>query len=249
MSTTRLLPRLFAALGVGVFVTIALSWTAMVLPWGAQKWYGPPAVEELGVAHAPGIAKTFEINRGHNAWHTVVTYWWMQISGQSITLTNSNFNARRFDPATLPAHMRPASLDDLNMMSWYHEVGWPLPSMTCSVHWQQQILNANVMYQVEGGMQLPRDAQFNPRALPLTPLWQGFILDLMLWAALWLTLTWSIGATRQAWRRRHMRCTHCGYSRTGLLPGAACPECGGAAESRQPKSCPGNTRARSTPGE
>ncbi len=170
--------------------------------------------------------KSFQIERGSNAWHTVVTYWWMQISGQSLTMTGDDPAYREIDLKALPSHMRPASIDDLVMMSWYHETGWPWPAMTCGVHWETQIFNSNVIYSVSGGIQLPRDAEFNPRALPLRPLWPGFAVNTLVAAAAWWTLLWTATALRRGWRRQRNRCTRCGYSLRGLPAGSACPECG-----------------------
>jgi hypothetical protein len=122
--------------------------------------------------------------------------------------------------------MRPKSIDDLIMLSSYHETGWPMPAMTCSVHWQQQILNSNIMYRVSGGVQLPRDREFNPRALPLTPLWPGFAVNTLFYAGVWWVLLWGAATIRQRRRIRRNQCVRCGYSRTGLIESSPCPECG-----------------------
>ncbi len=62
-------------------------------------------------------------------------------------------------------------------------------------------------------------------ALPLLPLWPGFLINTFFYALL-LFIAWRLpGVLRRAVRRRG-RCVGCGYSRDGLDGGAACPECG-----------------------
>jgi hypothetical protein len=62
--------------------------------------------------------------------------------------------------------------------------------------------------------------------LPLFPLWPGFALNTIFYAALaWIL--WQIPlALRRHRRRRAGRCTRCNYDLKGLPPGSPCPECG-----------------------
>jgi hypothetical protein len=144
----------------------------------------------------------------------------------AVSLKNADYQPQAFDYTTLPARFRPESLDDLTMLAWYHESGWPLAAMTCSVHWEQQVRNSDIIYAVQGGLQLPRDAEFNPRALPMTPLATGFIANTLLYTLLWLGMIQAVCLTRDRIRSRRDGCRKCGYPRFKLPAGSACPECG-----------------------
>ena len=63
-------------------------------------------------------------------------------------------------------------------------------------------------------------------ALPLLPLWPGFLINTLFYALL-LFGAWRLpGVLRRAVRRRRGRCVGCGYDRQGLDTDAPCPECG-----------------------
>lgn len=218
--------RLLASLALGLATTVLIGWAAMFLPHG-RHGYGPPTTTPVGLAKSTDGFKVWEITQGRNAWHRVVSYWFVQISGQALMMRNEDFEARRVDLESLPRHLRPASLDDLHMQAWYREVGWPLKALTCSIHWKTQVRNADIIYRVEGGVQLPRDREFQPRAFPLTPIWTGLIADSAAFALAWLALFTAAGRLREARRRRAGCCVHCGYPRTGRPDGSRCPECGG----------------------
>jgi hypothetical protein len=63
-------------------------------------------------------------------------------------------------------------------------------------------------------------------ALPLLPLWPGFLINTFFYAILTFALIRGPRVLRRALRRRGGRCVGCGYDRAGLDPLAACPECG-----------------------
>lgn len=63
-------------------------------------------------------------------------------------------------------------------------------------------------------------------ALPLLPLWPGFLINSIFYAFFLFALVRVPRVARRALRRRRGRCASCGYDRSGLDPDAACPECG-----------------------
>lgn len=63
-------------------------------------------------------------------------------------------------------------------------------------------------------------------ALPLLPIWPGFLINTIFYALLLLALVRVPRMARRALRRRRGRCVSCGYDRSGLDPSSACPECG-----------------------
>ncbi len=65
-----------------------------------------------------------------------------------------------------------------------------------------------------------------PDSLPFVPLWPGFALNTIFYAALAWGL-WQVPlAIRRSRRRRNGLCVRCGYDFTGLTVGSPCPECG-----------------------
>jgi hypothetical protein len=215
------------SLVLGAATTVIVAWLAMALPRG-NAWYGPRTREELGVVEA-GDGRLWRVSRGENRWHTVVGYWWMQISGMSMRISREDYERQKFDVRTLTGPLRSRPLEHVNMQAWCHATGWPMRALSCRVEWERQVRSSDIIYRVEGGVQLPRDAKFNPRALPLTPVWPGFVVDAGAYGGAWWGVLAAVAAICGAWRTARGRCPRCGYSRAGLDAPAACPECGAGA--------------------
>ena len=215
---------LVATVGAGVVTTVVISWLAMFVPTG-HAWYGPPTNQALGAAKASD-GKFWQLSRGQNGWHSVVSYWHMQISGMSMWMADDDYQGIKVDLAQLPHRDRPDDLTDLHMHAWYHTTGWPFSALSCEVHWERQVSNSNILYRVEGGVQLPRDASFNPRALPLTPVWPGFLANVVVYAGVWMLAGFGVRLVREHQRAKRELCRGCGYPIVDLPEGSPCPECG-----------------------
>jgi len=64
-----------------------------------------------------------------------------------------------------------------------------------------------------------------PRAFPLRPIWPGFTIDTLFYAAIWFGVCFGFASAKRAIRRKRGRCPRCGYDLRGQLA-QGCPECG-----------------------
>jgi|GEM_PF-2374877 len=138
-----------------------------------------------------------------------------------------------------PSRWSPMSTEDTPewMTIVRHRFGWPMRAMFWdSVGWspgggREYVLpfakKINSRAGLNDGFATPRwwpTSDQNYR-MPIKILWGGFLVNVMLFAALWIVpgFVWRTGRTQR--RRRRGLCVECGYAVEDL---GACPECGSA---------------------
>jgi hypothetical protein len=77
------------------------------------------------------------------------------------------------------------------------------------------------------GIDISRQRPGGAKFLPVTPLWPGFAINTIFYAAIVWGLFAVPGAIRKRVRRKRGQCAACGYSLRGSS-GEKCPECGAA---------------------
>jgi hypothetical protein len=116
--------------------------------------------------------------------------------------------------------------------------GWPALSLQTSFV-AQQISGGAVTIQWIGGIPMREGEPMDfgargrgmaphpgePKALPLRPIWPGFLIDILIYAAIWAGLFFGFTSAKRFIRTRCGRCPRCAYDLRGDLA-AGCSECG-----------------------
>lgn len=113
--------------------------------------------------------------------------------------------------------------------SMFDARGWPMRSLWCLRYLDVYDGTSTKQFRPRGLIATPilPDDDWGPRGLPLYPIWHGFVVNMLFYAAfLWLLFT-SQRSMRRFIRRKHGLCVTCGYDLRGA-DHKACPECGAA---------------------
>ena len=218
-SINRALPAILLWLVFGVVANITVAWTCVFLP----RWHFRYAPEW---ARWPSTAPS--------DWPYPSTChradWWC--GAETIaSLDSLDFwrpdvlagNGPRFSPRPFGP---PPAADQRSMD--LTRLGFPFHALE---HLSLKLGSPPYQPDLRWGLELPwnRGAIGVGPILPLRPLWPGFALNTISYAA----LAWGVWQVPLAMRRRRRRargqCVRCGYALAGLPTGSPCPECGPSA--------------------
>jgi hypothetical protein len=137
----------------------------------------------------------------------------------------------------------PGWVNDPHPFEWplrIEQRGWPWPAVQCADEFRGDLDSIPVasgvgwipdnrapFRAVAPSKRSARGALTLGRAprLPYFPYWPGLLADTLFYALLFAALHQLAAYARRARRRRHNRCTACGYDLSGL-DATPCPECG-----------------------
>ncbi len=97
-------------------------------------------------------------------------------------------------------------------------MGWPMQAMGLSWIWTSPSQSHTVH-----ALEMPYRRNGESFHMPLRPLWPGFAVNTVFYAASAWVLVWMASQGRRIHRQRTGHCTRCGYQRGDF---ESCPECG-----------------------
>jgi hypothetical protein len=124
------------------------------------------------------------------------------------------------------------------------DLGWPMPALNgWFLHGHEGPLSTVATTEGSILINTPKpESRFGEimrskpklHAFPITPMWPGFAINTLIFAAAWWTLLFGYSTIRRLTRHAKGLCPTCGYSREGLPIGTPCPECGRASKVSTP---------------
>jgi len=201
--------------GGGVVTTVGVAWGCALLT---------PVVH-----HNPESWSGYEMNGG--LWHT--SYW--KWCGKHLYATYSESvsdlrRPRRLRPDAIPPWVRRPPKQERHLTE--HDdgytvfqdmgCGWPFVAGAYAfddVHGKRGPLHQETHWVLEVGHLT------DGRSLPLKPIFPGFLVNTLFYAAIWFGIFFGVAALRRFIRKKRGRCVKCSYDLRGQFD-KGCPECG-----------------------
>jgi hypothetical protein len=225
--------RIALCLALGVVTTVGVAWGLVAI--AANDWPKGPPPEEVSNT---GVRSRFDEVFGPSDWGDLewASLWAWDRHWPGVVIEARNYRADIHSPTA----GRP-----LNGGITTLRAGWPVLSLTDVSGFLYR--DGDVAKRRFSGIQLGDDTFVSrwlptnwPPSLPLRPLWPGFLINTLFYAAIVFGLFFAPGLTKRAIRRKRGRCVNCGYDLRGHIssgsphPGplregegtVRCPECG-----------------------
>lgn len=165
-------------------------------------------------------------------WYSVITRHWHPSDEQTANL-DYYWN---LPEARIPGWAKPCELpifgkeDDWQWARYYEAYGFPLLAMRGSYLLRDDGQGSEEYASRVDGVPIS-DFLYGPtsqaRALPLVPVWPGFLINTVIFAALLFTIRLVYVTIKRRSRRKRGLCIQCAYNLSGG-PHEQCPECGAA---------------------
>lgn len=209
--------RVVVAVVVGVVVNVGVAWGLAAVPRDVS-WRG----ERGAFAFSSGEVTAFSRWRffGFDRMQWISPRYWSVDLGRDYPEARapwwSGVGLRKEWPREFPLHMR-------------NEVaaGWPMRSMRvrCFVTHVPTVIH---LEPARTGLVLTKPARVRGfgsevDALPLVPVWSGFVVNTIVWGAVGMMVLMTPGWVVRRRRRKRGLCEGCGYPRGDMQ---VCPECG-----------------------
>ena len=216
----------------GAVVNIAVA-------WGCALWVDPTQVDDPPVGLIVTDAESWEVMKCERPGLTALATTWAKSASEHTTppgvyLTHPRSLIPSWGQLGAPSsEFRVANVRPGQLLIEYRDVigaGWPMRSM-----WHEPLCTIGDrdhrrVLPSQGGYirtSLPSWRGMFLRAIPLRPVWPGFAVNTIFYAAiLWLLICGPF-ALRRLIRRRRGLCPACGYDMTHAEH-ESCPECGTA---------------------
>jgi len=207
------------------------------------------AITTVAVAWGAGVSNDLleaPMTHGHTLYASGWGWYIKRADAVASSWVSSWSSAMDYDFGVEPAASdvapywcRLECLDPTVEATWSAQArGWPLRALWCDF---EALADAGPGETVGGGIRLAPAgfAAINTlHALPLRPIWPGFVIDTLFYAAIWFGVFFGFASAKRAIQRRRGRCPRCGYDLRGQLEEvrdqksevigarAGCPECG-----------------------